>query len=95
MSKSKFLRIVCPRCYHDQIVFGRSATTIKCNKCSKKLIDTTGAGDLYAAGFLWGYTHEKPLEICGRIGAFMASRVIAQVGAILEEPFLEQVQKIN
>lgn len=58
------------------------------------VVDTTGAGDLYAAGFLWASIKEKPIETCGKIGAFMASKVISQVGAVIEEPLLESVQKI-
>ena len=44
-------------------------------------IDTTGAGDLYAAGFLWGYTNDKPLDKCGAIGAKLAENVIEVIGA--------------
>jgi len=40
--KSKFLRISCPRCQCQQIVFGKSATTIKCKKCNYMLLKTTG-----------------------------------------------------
>lgn len=47
----------------------------------EKLIDTTGAGDLYAAGFLYGYSQGKPLEECGRIGSESAGKVVQQVGA--------------
>ena len=44
------------------------------------VIDTTGAGDLYAAGFLYGYTHGRELWECGRYGAVAAAEVIAHVG---------------
>ena len=44
------------------------------------VIDTTGAGDLYAAGFLYGYTHGHELWECGRFGAVAAAEVIAHVG---------------
>jgi sugar/nucleoside kinase (ribokinase family) len=44
------------------------------------VIDTTGAGDLYAAGFLYGYTHGKELWECGRLGAIAAAEVISHVG---------------
>jgi sugar/nucleoside kinase (ribokinase family) len=46
-----------------------------------KVVDTTGAGDLYAAGFLYGYTHGKSLYDCGRIGGACAAEVISHVGA--------------
>jgi sugar/nucleoside kinase (ribokinase family) len=45
------------------------------------VLDTTGAGDLYAAGFLFGYTHGFPLADCGRLGSLSAAEVIAHVGA--------------
>ena len=46
-----------------------------------KSIDTTGAGDLYAAGFLYGMAKELPMQKCGRIGALLAGRVIEVLGA--------------
>jgi len=46
-----------------------------------QVIDTTGAGDLYAAGFLYGFTKGKPLDVCGRIAAIAAAEVISHVGA--------------
>ena len=45
------------------------------------MVDTTGAGDLYAAGFLYGLTHGLPLAECGRLGSMAAAEVIAHVGA--------------
>ncbi|MCB1385505.1 MAG: adenosine kinase [Nitratireductor sp.] len=45
-----------------------------------KLVDSTGAGDLYAAGFLYGLTHGRPLAECARIGGLAASEVIQQIG---------------
>ena len=46
-----------------------------------KVVDTTGAGDLYAAGFLFGLTHGKPLAECARLGGIAAAEVISHVGA--------------
>lgn len=44
------------------------------------VVDTTGAGDLFAAGFLYGLTHGKDLALCGRLGALAAAHVIGHYG---------------
>ena len=60
-----------------------SAFPVKCN-------DTTGAGDLYAAGFLYGVAMGLNLETCGIIGSFMAGKVIEIIGARMNrEQFAE------
>jgi sugar/nucleoside kinase (ribokinase family) len=46
-----------------------------------RVIDTTGAGDLYAAGFLYGLTHGLALPTCGAIGSLCAAEIISHVGA--------------
>jgi sugar/nucleoside kinase (ribokinase family) len=48
---------------------------------AQAIVDTTGAGDLYAAGFLFGLTSGRPLAECGRIGSIAAAEVIGHVGA--------------
>lgn len=50
------------------------------------LVDTTGAGDLYAAGVLFGLTRGLDLETCGRLGSLAASEVISHLGARPEVP---------
>jgi len=45
------------------------------------LVDTTGAGDLYAAGFLYGWSRGRDAAICGRLGSLAAAEVISHVGA--------------
>lgn len=45
-----------------------------------EVVDTTGAGDLYAAGFLHGYANGKPLDECGKLGSLAAGLVIQQIG---------------
>jgi fructokinase len=44
------------------------------------LVDTTGAGDLYAAGFLHAYTQGRSVEACGRLGSLCAGQVVTQLG---------------
>jgi len=46
-----------------------------------RVVDTTGAGDLYASGFLYGLTRERPLPTCGEIGSLCAAEIISHVGA--------------
>lgn len=43
-------------------------------------VDTTGAGDLYAAGFLAGYAQNMPLERCARMGSYVSSMIVEVVG---------------
>jgi sugar/nucleoside kinase (ribokinase family) len=45
-----------------------------------QVVDTTGAGDQYAAGFLFGLARDKPLGDCGRLGAMAAAEVISHYG---------------
>jgi sugar/nucleoside kinase (ribokinase family) len=45
------------------------------------VVDTTGAGDLYAAGFLFGLSRGRDVATCGRLGALAAAEVISHVGA--------------
>ena len=45
-----------------------------------KRVDTTGAGDLYAAGFLYGWSQDRPLAECGRLGSIAAAAVIGHIG---------------
>ena len=54
-----------------------------------ELVDTTGAGDAYTAGFLFGWTHGKSLRESAEIGTFCATRVIQQVGARIERGLLD------
>lgn len=46
-----------------------------------KVVDVTGAGDLFAAGFLYGYTSGKPLAKCAQLGAVAAAEIISHMGA--------------
>jgi sugar/nucleoside kinase (ribokinase family) len=45
-----------------------------------RVLDTTGAGDQYAAGFLYGYARGLALDVCGRLGGVAAGEVISHVG---------------
>ncbi len=55
----------------------------------EQVIDTTGAGDAYCAGFLYGWVHDKSLAECARAGTLCATAVIQQVGARIETGALD------
>ena len=50
-----------------------------------KCVDTTGAGDLYASGFLFGMAKGYSPEVCGKIGSLLAGNVIEVVGSKMDE----------
>lgn len=52
-----------------------------------KVVDTTGAGDMYAAGFLFGLARGYSLETAGRLGSFAAGEIIGHMGARPEARF--------
>jgi len=62
---------------------GEEVVTIGCNKVD--VVDTTGAGDMYAAGFLYGLINGYDLERCGTIGNHLAESIIQVIGAKMDE----------
>ncbi len=56
-------------------------------------VDTTGAGDAYAGGFLYGLSRDHDLATCGRIGGIAAAEVIGHVGARPDIPLAERVRE--
>ena len=62
------------------VVTGDDVIAVKAEPVAH-VVDTTGAGDLYAAGFLYGYTAGADLAECGRLGSVAAAEVISHVGA--------------
>jgi hypothetical protein len=57
-------------------------------------VDTTAAGDMFAGGFLYGYTSGKDLATCGKIAATLASDVISRYGARLSDQALAMTKEI-
>ena len=58
-----------------------------------KAIDTTGAGDLFASGFLYGLTNSMPLDKCGQIGSLCAGKVIEIVGTKMNQEVWDYIRK--
>jgi len=63
----------------------RGDEVIKVEALSVQPVDTTGAGDLYAAGFLYGFSNGFSLDKCGLFGSILAGKVIEVVGARMPE----------
>ncbi len=56
-------------------------------------VDTTGAGDLYAAGFIYGHLQGLHPEICGKMGSILAGRIIELIGAKMDETNWEKLRR--
>ena len=76
----------------------RGNEVIKVNAIEANAVDTTGAGDSYAAGFFYGLTHNYDLETCGKIAAFISGKVVEVMGANLPDDkwpeIHEEIRKI-
>jgi sugar/nucleoside kinase (ribokinase family) len=72
--------VVCTRSGHDVILLrGEEQAVAPVHRITP--VDATGAGDLFAAGFLYGLATGKPLATCGRMGCVAAAEVIGHFGA--------------
>jgi ribokinase len=60
-----------------------------------KTVDTTGAGDAFCAGFLYGLLGNRGLGECGRIGNFVASRKVMKLGARTSLPFAKDLELLR
>jgi sugar/nucleoside kinase (ribokinase family) len=74
------------------IIHGRSVAEVPA-AAATQVLDTTGAGDQFAAGFLYGLTRGKGLVECGRLGALAAAEVISHYGARPETSLKELAAK--
>ena len=59
--------------------------TVQIQSRLSNCIDTTGAGDLYASGFLFGLANNYSLEVCGKIGSLISGNVVEVLGAKMTE----------
>jgi sugar/nucleoside kinase (ribokinase family) len=69
----------------DGALIQQGKTVYKVKPVATKVVDTTAAGDMFAAGFLHGILHEVPLPECGHLAALLASDVISRIGATVSK----------
>src|SRR6185369_14888986 len=62
------------------IISGADFVTVPAHRV-ERVVDTTGAGDAYAAGFLYGFTQGRDLATCARLGGLAAAEAISHYGA--------------
>ena len=72
------------------VVSGDDVVVVDAGAVSK-VVDTTGAGDLYAAGFLYGFTTRQPLARCAELGGIAAAEIISHFGARPERPLADLI----
>ncbi len=94
------LRIISEQCDIAVVKIGAEGSyirsgskIIKTGTFPVKCCDTTGAGDLYAAGFLYGLAKDMPLEKCGWYGTYLAARVIEITGARIAPDLWPDIRK--
>jgi len=94
------LKEIATMCNIAVVKIGKNGSLIKqgnetysVGAISAKVIDTTGAGDLYAAGFIYGLTKGLSLAQCGHVGALLAGKVIEVVGAKIPDTTWDEIKK--
>ena len=78
----------------SMVVRGAETIEVKAYPVSQ-VVDVTGAGDLYAAGFLFGHTRGMPLAKCASIGSLAAAEIISHTGARPEVNLAEHARKMG
>jgi sugar/nucleoside kinase (ribokinase family) len=78
----------------DGSVIIQGAETVEVDAVPTKVVDTTGAGDAYAAGFLAALTAGRPLAQCGRLGSIAAAEVIGHYGARPQRSLREEMANL-
>jgi sugar/nucleoside kinase (ribokinase family) len=100
MEAEEALKIISDQCEIAVVKIGKEGSIIKrydefirVGSLPVKSLDTTGAGDLYAAGFLYGFANELPLDKCGALGSLLAGNVIEIVGARISDKKWAEINK--
>ena len=60
----------------------------------EKVIDSNGAGDIFASGFLYGYTQGRSLPDCGKMAAALAADVISRIGVTVSDKALSAARNL-
>ena len=86
---------VMTRSEKGSVIVEGDTKIVQAAKPMEQLLDTTGAGDAYAAAFLYGWASDKPLAECARLGTHVATSVIQQIGARIDTNVLETFESMR
>lgn len=76
-------------------IVGHNGQVFHCPAYPAKLVDSTGAGDYFAGGFLYGYLHNQPLMACANLGNRLGSLIVQVKGAELPTEDQLQIKFLN
>ena len=93
-SIAEFCEIAVIKVGKEGSLIKRGEEVIKIGTIPVECVDTTGAGDLYASGFLYGLSQGLSLEACGMFGSVLAGHVIEIVGARMDETRWKKIMKM-
>jgi sugar/nucleoside kinase (ribokinase family) len=95
MEMAKMSKIAVVKIGKRGSIIGVKDEIIKIDAFQAKAIDTTGAGDLWASGFLYGYLNDWPLEKCGELASAAAAEVVQVMGSIVSDISYEKIIEIR
>ncbi len=79
---------------NGSLIINKNAVEVIKSITKGNIIDTTGAGDIYAGGFIHGLIKNYPLKKCGEIGSICAGQIITQLGSRPNKDFKELIKEI-
>ncbi len=84
-SLSRFCEVTAVKVGADGAYLRRGDDVVKVDAHRVDAVDTTGAGDLWASGFLYGYFNGHDLETCGKMASIIGANVVQRIGATIPE----------
>jgi sugar/nucleoside kinase (ribokinase family) len=95
MEMTKMAKIAIVKTGKKGSIIGTKDEAIKIAAHEVKAIDTTGAGDLWASGFLYGYLNDWPLAKCGELASAVAAEAVQVMGPVVPDAGYERLIKIR
>jgi len=89
---SRYCRIAVVKCGAQGSFVGREGIITEVPATPEVRVDSTGAGDLYASGFLYGLSQNCSLGVCGAIGSLLAGRVIKVIGTKMSDEIWTEIK---